>query len=738
MKHFFTLLMLSFMGASFAQVGIGTELPNASTMLDISASDKGVLIPRVSLTNITDNTTISNGNITSLLIFNTVTTSELSPGFYYWDGSQWQRLANSNDIENLIDIDQTLTNLVDNGDGTITYTNEDGAMQTIDISAIVKTNETLTTLVDNGDGTLTYTNENGDTQLVDISAMATTNETLTNLIDNGDGTITYTNENEASQTIDVAAIVATNETLTNLVDNGDGTITYTNENEVSQTIDVGALAVSNQPWFGADNNAGATQNTEDIYHLGRIGIGTTTPNEQLEINGKVRINDLTGAAAPTDLYVTVDAVTGELKSTEAAPLEANGTDETVEFTLSDGTDRPEGEEVILTDDGQFIIGSDSVEDSNGGSRKIQVVNGDITYFSHLNGGGAFGLIGFKSRGTREAPLAVGAGDDIGNHFGLPYDGSSYDNGAGIAGFTVNSIWDGSQANVPVDYRIRLSNGVGGVREYFRVLGTNGNVGIGTNAPEEKLEVNGKVRISDLTGASAPTDLYVTVDAVTGELKSTEAAPLEANGTDETVEFTLSDGTDRPEGEEVVITDDGQFVIGSDTVEDSNGGSRKIQVVNGDITYFSHLNGGGAFGLIGFKSRGTREAPLAVSAGDDIGNHFGLPYDGSSYDNGAGIAGFTVNSIWDGSQTNVPVDYRIRLSNGAGAVREHFRVLGNSGNIGIGTNAPEEKLEVIGTIKATDINFTGLPIFADEAAAILGGLQTGDCYQTSTGELRIKL
>ena len=29
MKHFFTLLMLSFMGASFAQVGIGTELPNA-------------------------------------------------------------------------------------------------------------------------------------------------------------------------------------------------------------------------------------------------------------------------------------------------------------------------------------------------------------------------------------------------------------------------------------------------------------------------------------------------------------------------------------------------------------------------------------------------------------------------------------------------------------------------------------------------------------------------------------
>jgi hypothetical protein len=34
--------------------------------------------------------------------------------------------------------------------------------------------------------------------------------------------------------------------------------------------------------------------------------------------------------------------------------------------------------------------------------------------------------------------------------------------------------------------------------------------------------------------------------------------------------------------------------------------------------------------------------------------------------------------------------------------------------------------------------TGLPVAANEAAAVTAGLATGDLYQTSTGELRIKL
>jgi hypothetical protein len=70
--------------------------------------------------------------------------------------------------------------------------------------------------------------------------------------------------------------------------------------------------------------------------------------------------------------------------------------------------------------------------------------------------------------------------------------------------------------------------------------------------------------------------------------------------------------------------------------------------------------------------------------------------------------------------------------------ESLATANSSLNVGVGTTTPSEKLEVVGTIKATDINFTGLPVFADEAAAITGGLQTGDLYRTATGEIRIKL
>lgn len=62
----------------------------------------------------------------------------------------------------------------------------------------------------------------------------------------------------------------------------------------------------------------------------------------------------------------------------------------------------------------------------------------------------------------------------------------------------------------------------------------------------------------------------------------------------------------------------------------------------------------------------------------------------------------------------------------------------TGNIGIGVVSPTDKLEVNGKIRAVDVNFSGLPIFDNEAAAILGGIASGDLYQTTTGEIRIKL
>ena len=77
---------------SLAQVGIGTTAPNASSMLDITSTNTGLLIPRVALTSTSDVTTIASP-VTSLLVYN----SGFSPnGYYYWNGSLWVQLATVN------------------------------------------------------------------------------------------------------------------------------------------------------------------------------------------------------------------------------------------------------------------------------------------------------------------------------------------------------------------------------------------------------------------------------------------------------------------------------------------------------------------------------------------------------------------------------------------------------------------------------------------------------------------
>src|SRR5699024_2200944 len=78
----------------FAQQGIGTENPNKSAALEIESSSRGLLIPRVSLQNITDGTTIRDGNIESLLVYNINSQNDMIPGYYYWSASEnkWIKL----------------------------------------------------------------------------------------------------------------------------------------------------------------------------------------------------------------------------------------------------------------------------------------------------------------------------------------------------------------------------------------------------------------------------------------------------------------------------------------------------------------------------------------------------------------------------------------------------------------------------------------------------------------------
>jgi hypothetical protein len=68
-----------------AQVGINTTTPNASSVLDITSTNQGILIPRMTSG---QRTSISPSAIAAkgLLVYQT----DAPAGFYYWDGAAWQ------------------------------------------------------------------------------------------------------------------------------------------------------------------------------------------------------------------------------------------------------------------------------------------------------------------------------------------------------------------------------------------------------------------------------------------------------------------------------------------------------------------------------------------------------------------------------------------------------------------------------------------------------------------------
>jgi hypothetical protein len=104
MKKIYLSLALSamFCSAAWSQnVGVNTTgaAPDASAMLDVSATDKGLLAPRVALT-ATNAAAPVTSPATGLLVYNTATAgtapNNVVPGYYYWTGTAWALFMISN------------------------------------------------------------------------------------------------------------------------------------------------------------------------------------------------------------------------------------------------------------------------------------------------------------------------------------------------------------------------------------------------------------------------------------------------------------------------------------------------------------------------------------------------------------------------------------------------------------------------------------------------------------------
>jgi len=245
--------------------------------------------------------------------------------------SQFENLNNGNIIASHIsgdgtvtDINESITTIVDNNDGTYTYTNESGDAFTFEggSSGGGLGNNTLTTLsFDDLTSQLNYQDENGNLNVIDMGSLAS------HFTDLNDGHIIGTHTSGDGTVADIE------ESISTLVDNGDGTLTYTNEDGTSTTFTGESTGT---------NTGGSSGNELTVLTYSPL----TNQLEYIDENGDTNIIDL------GDIVSTfTDLNDGNIIATHTS---GDGTVTQIEETLTTIADNGDGTFSYTSEDGTNI------------------------------------------------------------------------------------------------------------------------------------------------------------------------------------------------------------------------------------------------------------------------------------------------------------------------------------------------------------------------------------------------
>ena len=276
MKNYFFLLSILLTKLSFAQVGIGNTNPHPSALLDIrdaSGDNKGILIPRVSLTTLNSKGPISNTPLESLLVYNTNASIKGGKGFYYWQGGSWNHIIADGDIQNLYTTDGTLAQprTVNQGANPIQFSGDVGRN-----ALIIKRTQNNTTqgigFQNSGnyyDATIHM--ESGTRKGLILSSggnQANINSVTPTLTLNDDNSLTLN------------AYGGTNFTT----NNPPFLLSIENDGRLTQFNSTAAYTLGNHDWYKENTTNAPDAITNNIYTNGEVGINITNPNAPLHIN----------------------------------------------------------------------------------------------------------------------------------------------------------------------------------------------------------------------------------------------------------------------------------------------------------------------------------------------------------------------------------------------------------------------------------------------------------------------
>ncbi|PIE48973.1 MAG: hypothetical protein CSA39_04970 [Flavobacteriales bacterium] len=343
MKKYLLIILFFSIAASKteAQVGIGTTTPDASAALDITATDKGLLIPRMTTA---QKNAIANA-ATGLMVYDTD-----EQKVYTYNGSAWVTSATGGGSGGKF-VDGVNPSIAAYTDGPVTIGTDyssnvhrlyvkgdntvDNTRTTVRIDAVYNGTGTSATTrgvvvgaENNGGGSVDYLI--GTENLVSNGANGTANIAVgswPHITNNGDMT---TASNIVSQIINKGAMETANAgyyTIYNysgkeiskayanyLALSNDGTIVngygshiqYLGSGTITNSYGIYITDTFNQGT--SDNFAIYSASDADTYLEGNLGIGTRNPQQKVHINGVMRLEPQSTAPAGAlgDMYVNTN------------------------------------------------------------------------------------------------------------------------------------------------------------------------------------------------------------------------------------------------------------------------------------------------------------------------------------------------------------------------------------------------------------------------------------------------
>jgi hypothetical protein len=663
-KTITSLLLLAGLGAT-AQVKIGDNptTVNASAVLEMESSNKGLLLPRMTtlqrnaIASAATGLTIYNtdtkalevntgtplspvwssaraGDVTSTTLVSSTSpagtsvgqmmynTGAVQPtGLVYWDGTQWKSVASSGG--------DTTNNFPVTNNSTVTNNNP-------------VTNNSTSTF----NGVSTF----NDQAVFNDTAVFNGGMKVGNL---PQGAVT------------------------------DSLMVFEPNTKEVRRLSIAGAAAAGEPWYKVGTTAGATANTDDVYLNGKVGVGTSTPTAQLH----VATTGATGIAIERDGTFQSPSRLALYKNNAGSALATGSYIGAIGFYAHNGTGYPGAGQPNA--DIVSVTREDQTATAGGAALAFRTVTNGTTSLTERMRIDQNGYVGIGT--VPSSPFHIKS--DIDGLARLNFENTSAgtnnrsdinisSNGNGlIMGVDNGSAIFGAGSKGYIDNRSggRLVFGTNAVEQM--AMTTDGKLGIGTYNPTAKLHISG-----DASASFKNSIIYSTNTGAGGRTWSFGARPQGTAG-----DFAISDETSALTR---LTIQGGTGNVGIGT----NNPTAPLHVATTGIIGMAVERAGipaaaVRFGL--FKNNGTDiTAPAAVTNGSVIGLFGFYAHNGTSYPYGSSPnTSIISNATEDHSVSNGGANLTFNtIENGSNLPAERMRIE-NNGNVGIGTSSPTSKLEV---------------------------------------------